>query len=600
MDKNQAIGLTLISLLFITYFQFFAPRPAVKPPQVKEQLSTRNEGQPPAKAYEADTPERVAAWAEKYGIFAGVVSGKEKELVLENEVMKVTLTSQGGRVKEVLLKNYKTHDQQPLVLLDEHSSKMGFDFTANNIKINTNELFFEINDHNKNVSEGDVAHVTFTLSIAPDKYIQQTFSMPGNRYELGYQVKVVGLAPYLDEKVVNFVWNDRVKRVEKDLKESRNKTTVNYYLAKGSFDYLNEYSDTKEEKTLHDPIKWVSVKQKFFTVGIIAETPFKGGYITAVPTLPDSTSVKLATMRLAVPLETLAQEPGKFTFYFGPNNYQILKKVTEGFSNNVSLGWPIIKWINQFLIIPIFNFLEKYISNYGVIIFLLVIIIKILLMPLSYKSYMAMAEMKALKPALDEIKAKHKDDLHKIQLEQMTLYREMGISPLSGCIPVLLQIPILLAMFNFFPNSIELRQEPFLWAKDLSTYDSILNLPYTIPWYGSHVSLFTLLMTASTILYTWSNNQVSAAQGPMKTMSYIMPIMFMFVVNTLPAGLSFYYFVSNLVTFGQQALIKKFVDEAKINKKLEENRKKNKNKKKSRFQLRLEQAMKAAEERKRK
>lgn len=597
MEKNQVIGLILISLLFIIYFQFFAPRPVVKPPQKQASLS-RDEG--PAKAEVADTPERIAAWAEKYGIFASVANGQEKEVVLENEVMKVTLTSKGGSVKEVLLKDYRTHDQQPLVLLDEQSSKMGFDFTANNSKMNTNELFFETNDHSKNVSEGEVAHITFTLSLAPDKYIQQIFSMSGNRYELDYQVKVVGLASYFDEKVVHFVWNDRVKRVEQDLKESRNKTTVNYYLAKGSFDYLSERSDTKEEKTLGSPIKWVSVKQKFFTVGIIAETPFEGGYITAaIP--PDRNSVKLATMRLAVPLETLVQEQGKFTFYFGPNNYQILKKVTQGFSSNVSLGWPVVKWINQFLIIPIFNFLEKYISNYGIIIFLLVIIIKILLIPLSYKSYMAMAEMKALKPALDAIKTKHKDDLQKIQMEQITLYREMGISPLSGCIPVLLQIPILLAMFNFFPNSIELRQQSFLWAKDLSTYDSILNLPFTIPWYGNHVSLFTLLMTASTILYTWSNNQVTTAHGPMKTMSYIMPITFMFVVNTLPAGLSFYYFISNVVTFSQQALIRKFIDEEKIHKKLEENKKKkNKNKKKSRFQFRLEQAMKAAEARKKK
>jgi len=204
-----------------------------------------------------------------------------------------------------------------------------------------------------------------------------------------------------------------------------------------------------------------------------------------------------------------------------------------------------------------------------------------------------MAEMKVLKPALDALKAKHGNDLQKMQMEQVKLYREMGISPLSGCVPVLLQMPILLAMFNFFPNAIELRQKTFLWAHDLSTYDAIINLPFSIPGYGSHVSLFTLLMTASTVLYTWSNNQMSAPQGPMKTMSYLVPITFMFVLNSFPAALSFYYFVANLITFGQQALIKKFVDEDKIKKKLESNRAKNGDGKRSNFQARLQAAIKA-------
>ncbi|MEL6413129.1 MAG: membrane protein insertase YidC, partial [Bacteroidota bacterium] len=213
---------------------------------------------------------------------------------------------------------------------------------------------------------------------------------------------------------------------------------------------------------------------------------------------------------------------------------------------------------------------------------------------LSYRSYISMAKMRVLKPSIDALKAKHGNDTQKIQIAQMNLYREMGINPLSGCIPVLLQMPILLAMFNFFPNAIALRQQAFLWANDLSTYDAILQLPFTIPAYGSHVSLFTLLMTGSTILYTWSNNELAASQdGPMKMMTYLMPLTFMFILNSFPAGLSFYYFVSNLVTFGQQSLIKRFVDEDKLLKKLEANRVANKDRKKSRFQLRLEEAMKA-------
>lgn len=243
-----------------------------------------------------------------------------------------------------------------------------------------------------------------------------------------------------------------------------------------------------------------------------------------------------------------------------------------------------------------FHWLEQFISNYGVIIIILVLVIKTLLFPLSYKSYISMAKIKVLKPELDEIKEKYGDDMTKAQQEQMQLYQKVGVNPLSGCVPVLLQMPILLAMFNYFPNAIELRQEPFLWADDLSTYDSILDLPFTIPFYGDHVSLFVLLMTASTILYTWSNNQASTVQGPMKNMQYFLPLIFMFVLNSFPAALSFYYFVSNIVTFGQQAIIRKFVDDDKIRKILEENKKRNKNKKKSKFQQRLEEAMKASEE----
>jgi YidC/Oxa1 family membrane protein insertase len=274
--------------------------------------------------------------------------------------------------------------------------------------------------------------------------------------------------------------------------------------------------------------------------------------------------------------------------------------VTEGFSDNIYLGWPPINFVNKWLIIPIFNFLENYIGNYGIIIIILVLVIKILLAPLSYKSYVSMAKTKVLKPELDEIKAKHPDDMQKAQQEQMKLYQQVGVNPLSGCIPLLLQMPILFAMFYMFPNSIELRQEAFLWADDLSTYDSILSLPFNIPVYGDHVSLFTILMTASTILYTWSNNQITTVQGPMKTFSYLMPIIFMFVLNSFPASLSFYYFVSNIVTFGQQALIRRFVDEDKIKAILDENRLKNKGKKKSVFQLKLEEAMRTKEDAKKK
>jgi YidC/Oxa1 family membrane protein insertase len=256
--------------------------------------------------------------------------------------------------------------------------------------------------------------------------------------------------------------------------------------------------------------------------------------------------------------------------------------------------------VNKYIIVNLFAFLEDYFTNYGVIIILIVLLIKMVLFPLTYKSYMGMAKMRVIKPEIDELKEKYGDDATKMQQEQMKLFSQLGVSPISGCLPLVLQMPFLFAMFFFFPNAIELRQESFWWADDLSTYDTFINLPFTIPFYGAHVSLFTLLMTVSQIVYTHFNNQLTTATGPMKNLGYIMPVMFMFVLNSYPAGLSFYYFVSNMVTFGQQALIKLFVDDKKIREKVEENKVKNVNKKKSKFQQRLEDAMRSADTAKKK
>ncbi len=593
MDRNQLIGLTLISVMLIVYAQFFVPKFTGQPVHTKEHQSLVVE-RIPSLHQAPDLAVHTSVAAAQYGVLAPAVQGIEKEVVLENEVIKVTLTSRGARVKAVVLKNYQDHQKQPITLLDAQSSVMGFQFSTHGTQINTNALFFETTAQDQRVAETGLATATFTLPIGPGQYIRQVFALSGKGYTLTHEWEMVGLGALLGKEPIQFVWHDLIKRVEQDVQACRNKTTVNYYLADNKFDHLQESSEKKQEKLLQSPIQWVGIKQRFFTAGIIAQKAFAGGYIATTPTPQSMVTVKEAEVCLTIPDTNASQDKkGQFTFYFGPNDYQQLNQVTKGFSKNISLGWPAVRWINQLLIIPVFAFLEQYISNYGIIIILLVILIKCLLLPLSYKSYIAMAKMRVLKPALDALKAKHGEDMQKIQMEQMSFYREMGINPLSGCIPVLLQMPILLAMFNFFPNAIALRQQAFLWASDLSTYDAIIHLPFSIPAYGNHVSLFTLLMTASTILYTWSNDQLAPTQGPMKAMTYMMPITFMFILNSFPAGLSFYYFVSNLVTFGQQSLIKRFVDEKKIKRKLEENKAKNKEKKKSKFQLHLEEAMKA-------
>jgi YidC/Oxa1 family membrane protein insertase len=315
----------------------------------------------------------------------------------------------------------------------------------------------------------------------------------------------------------------------------------------------------------------------------------------------DSSVVKTAVANVMLPMADVKAGKGQYKFYYGPNDFQLLGNVAPEFDQNVYLGYSILKPINKYFFVPVFNLLEKFISNYGLLIIALVVFVKLVLTPLTYKSYVSMAKMRVLGPEINEIKERVGDDMAKQQSEQMKLYQEVGVSPLNGCIPVLATMPILFALFMLFPNLIELRQKPFLWASDLSTYDAFITFP-TIPFIGGHLSLFTVLMTASSIAYAYYNNQTTPTQpGPvnMKALSYIFPLMFMFVLNSYPAGLTFYYFVSNVVTITQQQLIRRFVDEDKIKAVLDENRRKNasgQGKKPGGFQALLQKQLASAEE----
>jgi YidC/Oxa1 family membrane protein insertase len=384
--------------------------------------------------------------------------------------------------------------------------------------------------------------------------------------------------------------------MEKDRQDLRDHSTITYFTTNDGFDNISEAAVNTVSVT---GVKWASIKQKFFLTSIIGEnTTFTNGELSTIAVDPnDSAVVEQVKLKLNLPKASLAKG-ANLKYYIGPNDYQIIGDVAEKFNRNVYLGWPPVYWINKFVIFPVFHFLTKFLSNYGLIIIVLVLLLRLVLAPLSYRSYLSMAKMKVLKPELDEIKEKNGDDMAKVQQEQLKLYQQVGVNPISGCIPVLLQMPILFAMFYLFPASIELRQQPFLWAEDLSTYDSLIQLPFIVPFLGSHISLFTLIMTMSTLAYTWQNNQLSSVTGPMKTMSYVMPLIFFFMLNRFSAGLTFYYTVGTLLTFAQQAIIKRFVDEDKIKAILEENRKRNVSGtvKKSKFMSKLEDAMKAGEE----
>ncbi len=590
MDRNSAIGLTLIAVLLLLYFNFFASSPTPvedKPAQVTTEKAPKDSTA--LKTIQARTDSTLA---HDYGSLASFLAGDETETHVETKDLAVTFSSRGF-ISQLELRDFKTYSQKPLYLVTPQSNTFSLAARRDGKDIDLYKLHYTEESSKK---ANDTSVVSFVAKVSNDLYVRHTYYIPPTGYQIRYVIESAGLDGAGGNNNFSFYWLDNIPLQEKDLHDSRTRTTINYYLAKGSFEGLSEGdSDAGQTK---EPIQWVSIRQKFFISSIIADKPFAEGEVSTSTNPLDSSTVKAANVHLAIPKGDRLQ----FTYFFGPNDYKILGDVAPSFSRNLPLGWPPVIWINKFVIIPIFNFLERYISNYGIIIVLLVLFVKLLLTPLSYSSYLGMAKMKLLKPELDAIKEKNGDNMTQTQQDQLKLYQQAGVNPFSGCIPLLLQMPILFAMLYFFPVSIQLRQQHFLWADDLSTYDSVLDLPFRIWQYGDHVSLFVLLMTASTIVYTWQNNQISSVQGPMKSMSYIMPVFFMFILNSFSAGLSFYYFVSNLVTFGQQAIIRRFVDEDKIKGIMETNRKKaaSGGGKKSAFMSRLQDAMKASEEARRK
>ncbi len=598
MDRNSAIGLTLIAVLLLVYFNFFAPEPPKEvPPTITTERtdSTTTTGASKEEALQLRTGTALDS----------LLTGEEKLTKIETGDLIVTFTNRGGVIKEVELKNFKTYFQKPLLLATASTNSFKLNATYEGKDVDLYSLFYTVESKQSQGINADTKQavdstiVTFTTALAGGKSLKQIYTIPANGYQVKYSIQSSGLGESINGDNLTFLWNDQIPVQEKDVNDIRPKTTVNYYTVADGFDGISQGSTDLETDALAGQVKWVAIRQKFFTSAIIARNAFTGGEVTTSANLADSLVVKSAMIKLLIPKADLVSNKAIFEYYFGPTDYKILGNVTKGFSKNLDLGWPPVTWVNQFVIIPIFKFLETFIGNYGIIIVILVLIIKLILTPLSYSSYLGMAKMRLLKPEIDAIKEKNGDNATQTQQDTMKLYSQAGVNPFSGCIPLLLQMPIIFAMFYFFPISIELRQQAFLWAPDLSTYDSIATLPFTVPFgYGNHVSLFVLLMTASTLVSTWQNNQMGSVTGPMKSMGYIMPVIFLFILNSFSAGLSFYYFVTNLVTFAQQAIIRRFVDEDKIRAVMDDHKKKAATgaPTKSKFMTKLNEAMKASEE----
>ncbi len=608
MDRNQLIGIVLIMAMLVGY-QLLVPKSAPeaepagkKPAQTSQPTALSGTTGTPknTSAVATETPVDSAAARAKFGDFAALTTGDDRDVVIENKDIKVTFSTAGGRVKEVVLKDYKTYQQKPLVLVDAKNSTTRLELPTNRGIVDLHRLYYQTDTQSGTVSGGPQT-ITFRAEVAPGQSVEQVYTIPAEGYVLNYNLKLNGLNNTVSNDNIRFFWQDHMQQYENDLGNNRLAATVNYLTADESFEHLKEGAASAEE-TISQPVQWFTFKHKYFLAGFIADnSPLQRADFKSLTPESDSSFVKTDVADVMLPMADVKAGKGAYKFYYGPNDFQLLGSVAPEFDRNVYLGYSVLKPINKYFFVPVFNFLEKFISNYGLLIIALVVFVKLILTPLTYKSYVSMAKMRVLAPEIEAIKARVGDDAAKQQAEQMKLYSEVGVSPLSGCIPVVATMPILFSLFMLFPNLIELRQKPFLWASDLSTYDAFITFP-AIPFIGSHLSLFTVLMTASSMAFAYFNNQTTPTQpGPvnMKALSYVFPLMFMFVLNSYPAGLTFYYFVSNIVTIGQQQLIRRFVDEDKILSVLNENRKKiasGEVKKPGGFQAMLQKQLAAAEE----
>lgn len=537
---------------------------------------------------------------------------KEEIVYIENSLIKIGISNKGGNINTLQLKDFLKFDKTPLMLFDENLHQFGLNFFANNNLINTNNLRFKPVFYNFQVSDTLVKidaksndTLKFGMRLYPfqndtveqNSWLEFQYFLAPNSYMFNFNIEFHNLRDYLpaNTSFVDFQMNSEIKQQEKSLKTERDVTTVFYRFLNDEVEFLSKRKD--DFASLKTPIHWISFKQQFFSFTLISPTGFQAAEIQVATNEEHADTNYLRTMNAAMSLPIPMDNSKIFNIplqiYSGPNHYKTMKDYGIELERQIPLGWSffLLQWINVYAVIPVFNYLEGFNLNYGIIILILTILLKIVLFPIAYKTYLSTARMKVLKPEIDEIAKKFpkKEDNLKKQQANMDLYKKAGVNPMAGCLPMLLQFPILIALFRFFPASIELRQEAFLWADDLSSYDSILELGFHIPFYGSHVSLFTLLMTISTIIYTKlnSNMMTSTQTMPgMKTMLYLMPIMFLGFFNSFSSALSYYYLLTNLITFAQMAIFNKMIDPDKILAKIQANKKKPV--KKSGFQKKLE------------
>ena len=648
MDKKTILGIVVVAVLFLGFayvntkqqekyqqemaaWQAYqdsvaaASRPAVPAADSvaggAAESAVAASGETAAPEAEADLAQtvrqrRIAAMGE---YLTAAQEAEPEEFTVENEVMTVRFSTRGGQITGVTLKDYTKYAprgqrDQLIELMDPASARFDMSFYVknglNNVKVNTMDYVFRAEPVE---TAGDARRVTMRLAVAENAWLEYEYLIynkqaPERDYLVDFNVRLVNMAPQMaNQTSIGIDWSNVSYQNEKGFQNENMYTTLAYrFPGESSIEELG-MSDGAKSKSVSTAVNWVAFKQQFFSSVFIAPQNVSSANMAFDTAAPGSELLKSFSVQMAVPYS--AQVEGyDFAFYFGPNKYAILKKVTDNngadlhMERLIPLGWGIFGWVNRWCVIPVFDFLRNYIGSFGIIILILVILVKLVISPLTYKSYVSMAKMRLIKPQVDELNKKYpkKEDAMKKQQATMELYKKAGINPMGGCIPMLIQLPILIAMFRFFPASIELREQPFLWADDLSSYDSIVNLPFSIPFYGDHVSLFALLMAVSLFGYSYFNYQQTASSQPQMAgmkfmMVYMMPIMMLFWFNSYSSGLCYYYLLSNLFTIGQTLVIRRMVDDQKIHAIMQANAAKKSKGKKSKFQQRYEELLRQQE-----
>ena len=623
-DLNSLIGFVLLGAIMLWYFYTNQPTPEELQQQKAEQVqdsiqqlipvANTNDGLKESFDTDGQASDSLSYVQAKnrLGVFAysaSLPSATDHETVIENNLIKIKVSNKGGQITEVLMKNYKTYSMLPLYIIKDNNALFNISFsTQDNRNLQTKDLYFEPTLTNN----GDNQVLSMKLKVSENKYLEYKYELKPDNYMMDFAIQSQGLNGVINtSESINLDWNIKSFRTEKSVKYENQYTDLRFQHNGGEFEYMNAMSDEDEEDA--SDVDWISFKQQFFTSVLLTDESFDKAKLISKNLVQDETIDTVFTkhFQALIPLKSeLGELNYNMNMYYGPVDFAVLSKYQgKNLDRIVSLGWGIFRWINKFVFIPVFAFLSSFIGNYGIVIILMTLVVRIIMSPVVYKSYLSSAKMKVLRPEMQEIndKYKGKENAMKRQQETMALQRKAGVNPLSGCIPALLQMPVFFALFRFFPANIDIRHKGFLWADDLSAYDEVLKLPFNIPFYGDHVSLFPILASVAIFFYMqMTQSQQMGMQQPaqegmpdmqkmMKMMLYISPLMMLFFFNSFASSLSLYYFISNLLTLGIMLVIKNYIlDEDKIHAQIQENKKKPA-KKKSAFRERLDDAMKQAQ-----
>ncbi|UMB60698.1 membrane protein insertase YidC [Lutibacter sp. A80] len=616
-DFNSLIGFVLLGAIMLWWMWSNQPTPeeiaaqekaaTEKVEAAKADTNTTTYNNSTENALQSTDSLTLAKAKSQLGSFGYSTTVSEGSTILENNVLKLTISNKGGQIKEALIKDYVTYDSLPLYIVKDQNASFNINFgTSDNRTLNTKDLMFEPTL----TKNGSNQVLSMKLKVSDSEYLEYRYEIKPDEYMVDFNIKSQGLSNSINSaQQITLDWNLDGFSHEKSIRYENQQTELYYEKEDEDIDYLSIGGEDDAEES---DVNWVAFKQHFFSAILITDKAFDNAKLTSVTLTKDEEIDTVFTKAFALKTP-LVLDAGEFNYnmdwYIGPNDYQILKKYDRNIKEVVNLGWGIFGYINRLVFVPVFNFLQGFIGNYGIIIILLTIVVRIIMSPLVYKSYLSSAKMKVLKPEMEEINKRlpGKENAMKRQQETMAVQSKAGVSPLSGCIPALLQMPVFFALFRFFPSNIDLRQKGFLWADDLSSYDSVFELPFHIPMYGSHISLFPILASVAIFFYMrMSQSQQMNMQQPtqegmpdmqkmMKMMMYLSPVMMLIFFNMYASSLSLYYFVSNLLTITIMLVIKNYIiDEEKIHAKIEENKKKPK--KEGKFRKRLNEAMKQAQE----